>query len=1222
MINKDELQVSNKSYTNKDFATIYPELLDLAQKLSSKWNPANSNESDPGVVLLKLLAFIGDKVNYNIDKNILECFMPSATQETSMRQLCEMNGYNVRYYQSAETDISFLYLGNVFDNSELPKYASFVLPEFTTTITNDDSSITYTLTRPLRVEKEQRGVTQTVPAIQGVIKDMYVNGDTSDTIIQLVNLDDNNRLLLPYTNIAQNGIFISNDGASWSQWERVDNLNIVEPGRTVYKFGYDSSQGLPYIEFPNDIASLIKSGLRVKYTLTEGEMGNVKVKTLNTLQSTGDVALSGVSSDIKVEDLETALIINNLSASINGQNPQSIDEAYNSYKKTIGTFNTLVTCRDYANAIYNLVDENSLPLVSNVQVSDRRTDINYSQTVLTFAENGVTKKSLATNFDEITPFDICIYPLKPIKNTYNESTYRDSFKPLLDSNYILQEINPEDENYNFSDISHTYKLLDDGLKATDIFCYKNYYSLNAKITTNIKVNTYEQKEIVNNIWTALFENLNARNVDYGYEIPFDTLLNIIENADTRIRNVSLAEPELTTKVMLTGSTLNNNGIEPGTEKSMDDKLNASTNETYYINLLAKNVVSGRLPLFRVQEGFDFGFGQSLVEGVEPFIDNLKSINTEASIVLSNAGTTLRENEIVQFSAPNFVSSEVYGAYIWYNWNGDTISQNAYYQLKGTDIFEVKYTENDVEVIKTYTPNSVTTVKNGGAGITVLKNPVIIKPNFELKPTAPNVEYDSIASDGEIAVEDFIKKVHSEKQLYCYWIRNNADNILFKQGESEIQLGANEYFMWSPSDFTELNIMGSGTVLKLDEAPRTDAEWKLGEKANIDNINTLGLSAFVDLYNWQVKNLSENSLTLQEMQILTLTEGDNVRLVDVDVASSITLTNDLTSLGDTPFAYTIGSEPEVIISPMDIEGAEWKVRSRLDINTTTNNYQSLKSGQTMTLISKDEESSTPVSITVSGSDEDNITVMFDSPIELIGGEDVDVTVTYFEGDSISPDNLALSCYICSRENIELNGDLITRDSDGFIKIQASSLTNSLSLPLINLVKDSVFGTMLFMAYVNDSNETTFTLSGDSANLRLYNSGNSATNSLTLSSGINIVEIVKGSTYANTTLTLSASDTSNSTIMLGEITSVVDINGTFKLNDDEKTALLESIKAISTKDNYDYFYYNAPLQSQLYIEEDDLKRPEALWNFNNIGNRFTIGEIDINNSSITIARTSKL
>ena len=53
MYTEQELQISNKSYTNKDFQTIYPELLDLVPKLTDKWAPMNSNESDPGVVLLK-----------------------------------------------------------------------------------------------------------------------------------------------------------------------------------------------------------------------------------------------------------------------------------------------------------------------------------------------------------------------------------------------------------------------------------------------------------------------------------------------------------------------------------------------------------------------------------------------------------------------------------------------------------------------------------------------------------------------------------------------------------------------------------------------------------------------------------------------------------------------------------------------------------------------------------------------------------------------------------------------------------------------------------------------------------------------------------------------------------------------------------------------------------------------------------------------------------------
>ena len=47
--------LNSLSYTNKDFRAIYPELLDLVKKLTYKWDPSISNESDPGVILLKLI---------------------------------------------------------------------------------------------------------------------------------------------------------------------------------------------------------------------------------------------------------------------------------------------------------------------------------------------------------------------------------------------------------------------------------------------------------------------------------------------------------------------------------------------------------------------------------------------------------------------------------------------------------------------------------------------------------------------------------------------------------------------------------------------------------------------------------------------------------------------------------------------------------------------------------------------------------------------------------------------------------------------------------------------------------------------------------------------------------------------------------------------------------------------------------------------------------------
>ena len=39
--------------------------------------------------------------------------MPSAAQEESMRKLCEMMGYNMKYYRSATTDVTIYFNKNI-----------------------------------------------------------------------------------------------------------------------------------------------------------------------------------------------------------------------------------------------------------------------------------------------------------------------------------------------------------------------------------------------------------------------------------------------------------------------------------------------------------------------------------------------------------------------------------------------------------------------------------------------------------------------------------------------------------------------------------------------------------------------------------------------------------------------------------------------------------------------------------------------------------------------------------------------------------------------------------------------------------------------------------------------------------------------------------------------------------------------------------------------------
>ena len=54
-------------YTGKDFPALYNEFLELIPQLTDKWSV--SSEVDPGMVLVKLMAITGDKLNYNNDKN-------------------------------------------------------------------------------------------------------------------------------------------------------------------------------------------------------------------------------------------------------------------------------------------------------------------------------------------------------------------------------------------------------------------------------------------------------------------------------------------------------------------------------------------------------------------------------------------------------------------------------------------------------------------------------------------------------------------------------------------------------------------------------------------------------------------------------------------------------------------------------------------------------------------------------------------------------------------------------------------------------------------------------------------------------------------------------------------------------------------------------------------------------------------------------------------------
>lgn len=1263
MINENELQISNRSYTKKDFAQIYPELLDLAKALTSKWDPSQSNESDPGVVLLKLSAFLADKLNYNIDKNILEAFLPSATQMSSMRALCEMNGYTPGYYKSGETKISFMYLGSKDenDNEKLTSGNSIRLNKFDTVITDVDNSVKYTLVEDLVISPEDINKRKTAKAVQGTIKLFKIN---DSELIQLSNLDDNNRLYFPEIAVAENEdcIFINSvdptslkiNEAEDVRFKQVKNLNTFEPGAYIYKFGFDSMKNLPYIEFPADIANLMGAGLVIHYTITDGYLGNIAAKKLTKLATVTSYTIS----DNNTIDLSDTLSITNYSAVINGYNPETINEAYNSFKKTVGTFDTLVTCRDYRNAIYNL-DINSAgdKQVSNIQVSDRRDDINYSKAVLTFDINGEHIIS-ATDSNLITPFDLCLYPLKTI-NVEDIASYNRSFTPSdsTEVDDILNKIFNTSE-YN-SCISHTVKDLGD----KDIYLLKNYYTLDIKIATKDKVTALEQDEIKEIIKQALIKNFNSRKLDYGYEIPYDSIVEIVQNADNRIKTVNIADPELTTYVLL----------KDGSEVKYIDINNPANSK--YLDILALNILAGKASLFEFNNDFLYDYGHVPAVKVEnnyqSRFDNIKGLKTELAVkadALKN-GYKLKKHEVIQLFSPNTTSERSFAIGAYYALDGFrvfpkanelfTLDENQSILFAWNDssstsdikdhFIEYTFSEMNIDGIKTY-----------------LSSAPSFKANFDLRDSSQSntkIKYKSgsekpmimLTSTQEIARQVKVERqlsynTLSGKTLHCYWILNNKSEPLFDPNIKKRILAENEYFIWTDDTYSTLNILGSGTKLTL-ECPQSYnyEQWEKPKKIiSLESINNAGLAAF-SIYDWtdiNFKSDNPDSLTLTEMEIYSFNEGDTIK---AEIESTRTLSNTPQKLvEDTEFQYKLASENQFTTIPAKPTGFEWEVKSRLDIEASKTLAQELEVNgdnnfQNVSVIIADSEN--PIPLTPLNPSVLSIYFNLSTYINKPGSDFIDLSVTEIDakGD-LKQASYPISLYVYAKQNITISSQSTSPkvDDKGNIYIDIKQLVNRQRLDLP--VDTSIFGEnntsyplsiiSIFLSLENeDARKLNFKITPDgNFSISDFISGNSVED---LKAGLNTLKLVKTGPQSSDKFQLQIytellnpqenAENPLGSIIISRINIVEDLNKSFNLTifgtneDAAKTALLNKINTLQKKEDKNLFYYLNNNDESYMLNSDDISSPEALWDTNNIANKFTLAQLNLSGIRDELGRT---
>lgn len=428
--------LSTMSYTNKDFQTVFPELLDLVKKLTYKWDPSISNESDPGVILIKLNAILADKLDYNTDQTVLETFPLSVSQESNARQLFYELGYNMKWYQAATGTVQVKILDtSVISGGYMP------IPAFTM-LCDQNQEVIYTTLKQIQVSDNS---VQNIDVIQGTINDYEVN---NNSVVTIRNLDANNRLYFNARNVAENGIFIKNrvpgtiQSDDWDQWSRVDNIYTQPINTKCYQFGITVDGSQCYIEFPDDIDNLIDSGIEIKYITTNGVQGNVGSNVITKFYDNVVLTQAGTTQTQKVTE-STAVLYNMLPLQ-SGSDPETIEDGYKNYKRILGTFNTLVSLRDYMNYLYE--DGYTQQVLSNVIVTDRKNDTQTSYVVNEISGDDnhqlVYKQQQNNNNDPMSPFDLKLYATQYTNSDIIQdgATFNVSFIPVTnDGNRGIEE---------------------------------------------------------------------------------------------------------------------------------------------------------------------------------------------------------------------------------------------------------------------------------------------------------------------------------------------------------------------------------------------------------------------------------------------------------------------------------------------------------------------------------------------------------------------------------------------------------------------------------------------------------------------------------------------------------------------------------------------------------------------------------------------------------------
>lgn len=316
--------VPQVDYTSRDYEAIREDLIALIPNFAPKWT--NRDPADFGMVMIELFSYIGDELNFYIDRALNESFLSTASQKNSVLQIAKILGY---IPTSASPSTVLL----TFQNSTASPITVPANTQVATSVVNNGQRTQVVF---------ETNTALTVPAKAGAVNGsatVYATqGETvTNEVIGVSNGGPNQIFELLQSPVINGSISINIAGINYSEVPYLIDYQEFDP---VFSAEADADN-VTSVTFGDGISGRIPpNGAQIiaSYRVGGGTQGNVSANTIKFILSNQTTGLTVINQNVGQIS----------GAATGGSDPETTDSIRVNAPQSIRALSRAVSLADYS----------------------------------------------------------------------------------------------------------------------------------------------------------------------------------------------------------------------------------------------------------------------------------------------------------------------------------------------------------------------------------------------------------------------------------------------------------------------------------------------------------------------------------------------------------------------------------------------------------------------------------------------------------------------------------------------------------------------------------------------------------------------------------------------------------------------------------------------------------------------------------------------------------